>query len=106
MTDIKKPTLADLIASTPGAQSREAAQASIAARRARLLNSAAPSPPEDFTASEPLPIVGEPDVFAQAFFQRLLDKASPPRPSKPCLVVDNKGQPPTGDDDPEPPKAA
>lgn len=105
MTDRKMPTLADLIARTPGAQSRDAAQTSVIARRAQLLNSAAPPPSEDFTAPEPMPIVDAPDAFAQAFFQRLQDKELP-RTARPRLVIDNKRTPPTDEDDPGPTTAA
>ena len=105
MTDPKKPSLADLIAGTPGAQSREQASESIKARRAQLLNTTEP-PPQDFAAPEPLPIVDTPDDFAKGFFQRLMAKGDPtPQPFTPRLVVDNN-KTPDGGDEPDPPKAA
>jgi hypothetical protein len=70
MTNHKLPSLADLIAATPGAQTREDARASIKARRDKLLNASAPLPPADFAATEPLPLVDEPDTFAKEFWQR------------------------------------
>jgi hypothetical protein len=103
MTDPKKPSLADLIAGTPGAQSREQAQESIKTRRAQLLNTT--EPPPDFAAAEPLPIVDAPEDFAKSFFQRLMAKGEPtPQPFAPRLVVDNDTAP-DGDDEPDPPKA-
>lgn len=105
MSDPKKPSLADLIAATPGAQPADKARESIKARRAQLLNSSAPSP-EDFSEPEPLPFV-DADDFAKSFFQRMMDKETPAPGSKPRLVVDNEASPLSdGDDDPEPPKAA
>ncbi|MFN0218210.1 MAG: hypothetical protein ACKVP4_05270 [Hyphomicrobium sp.] len=96
----KFPSLADLIAATPGAQSRGQALASVKTRRAQLLSSAAPLPPTDFGAPEPMPLLDAPDEYAKEFFQRLMTKDMPRKGSKPRLVIDNK------DDDPEPPKAA
>jgi hypothetical protein len=105
MTDRKKPpTLADLIGRTPGAQPIQKALASIKARREKLLDTDQPSQPTDFAAPEPLPVLDAPDEFAQGFFQRLVEQQSPPRGTKPRLVVDNKTPP--DDDDPDPPKAA
>lgn len=100
MTRSKFPTLADLIAATPAAQSREQALASVKTRRAQLLSSSAPLPINDFTSAEPMPLINAPDDYAKAFFQRLIAKDVPPKRSKPRLVIDNN------DDDPEPPKAA
>lgn len=100
MTRSKFPSLADLIAATPGAQSREQALASVKTRRAQLLSTAAPLPIDDFSATEPMPLLDAPDKYAKEFFQRILTKDTPPRGSKPRLVIDNT------DDDPEPPKAA
>jgi hypothetical protein len=99
----KKPTLAELIAKTPGAQPLERARAFIKARRERLLGPAEP-PPADVSAAEPLPLVEDPDAFAKGVFQRLKEKQTPPRGSKPRLVIDNG--PRDDDDDPEPPITA
>lgn len=96
-----KPSIADLIAATPGAQTREEALASIKARRARMLASPDAAQPADFSVPEPMPILGDPEAFARAFFQRKMQEAAPPpRGVKPRIVVRND------DDDPEPPKAA
>ena len=96
-----KPSIADLIAATPGAQTREEALASIKARRARMLAASDAAQPTDFSAPEPMPILGDPEAFAREFFQRTLQEPPPPpRGVKPRLVVRND------DDDPEPPKAA
>lgn len=100
MTDDKR-SLADLIAATPGAQTREEAKRSIKARRAKLMETVAP-PPEDLASPEVIPLIDNPDAFAREFFQRLQDKEKPKRGSKPRLIVDNGGD----DDEPEPPKAA
>jgi hypothetical protein len=102
MTD-KKPSLAELIARTPGAQPLERARAFIKAKREQLLGSQAPPPADDF-APEPLPVAEDPDAFAKGVFERLKERLAPPRGSKPRLVVDNA--PRDGDDDPEPPKPA
>lgn len=96
MTKRTMPPIADLIAKTPGAQTREQALASIKARRARLLGPE-PTPPADFTAPEPMPVIDDPDQFARDFVQRVLAKDKPPpRGVKPRLVGKN-------DNDPEPP---
>lgn len=88
------PPIADLIAQTSGAQSRDQANKSLKVRRDRLLNSAA-SPPAEFETPEPLPGI-DTESYAQGFFQRMMDKESPPpRGGKPRVVVDN--------DDPKPP---
>lgn len=106
MTEKKKPSLTDLIAKTPGAQSLQRARASIKARREKLLG-AETTPPVDVAAAEPLPIVDAPDEFAKGFFQRLMHKQAPPRGSKPQLIIDNERRGTSHeDDDPEPPKAA
>lgn len=96
---MKLPQLSALIAATPGAQPLVLALARIQERREKLLKQTVP-PADDFTAAEPFSIVDAPDEFAKGFFQRLMAKETPPRGSKPRLVVTND------DDDPEPPKAA
>lgn len=99
MTDRTKPTIAELIAGTPGAQPIQQALASIKARRDKLLSKNETTKTHDFSAPEPMPVLADPDAFAKGFFERL---QNPPRGAKPRLVVSN--DPP--DDDPEPPKAA
>ena len=99
MTDRKKPTVADLIGRTPGAQPIRQALASIKARREKLPAIHQTPEPHDFSAPEPMPILDDPDAYAKGFFERL---KNPPRGAKPRLVVSNE---PPDDDDPEPPKA-
>lgn len=99
MTDRTKPTIAELIARTPGAQPTRQALASIKARRDKLRSKNETTKPHDFSAPESMPGLADPDAFAKEFFERL---KTPPRGAKPRLVVSN--DPP--DDDPEPPKAA
>jgi len=104
MPDDVLPPLADLIAKTPGAQTREQALEHIKARRARLL---AQSPidtrrDDKIAAPEPAPSAESPDDYAAGFWKRLADKDDakkrpPPRGKKPRLIVDN-------DDPPKPPK--
>ena len=97
----KFPPLADFIAATPAAQSREQAMASVKTRRAQLISSSATPPLSDFGAAEPMPLLDAPDEYAKQFFQRLITKEKTPRKrSQPRLVIDTK------DDYPEPPKAA
>ncbi len=98
----KGPTLADLIAQTPGAQTREQAIESIKARRQkRLAEKTQPAVSEDqLVKPEPLPIIEKPDQYAADFFQRLKAKEKakqkPPKRSKPRLFLDNdKYDPPS-----------
>lgn len=96
MTKKPMPPIADLIGKTPGAQTREQANASLKVRRERLLNSAAP-PPKDFVTPEPIPDI-DTESYAKGFFQRQMDKDKPPpRGSKPRVIIDN-------DDPKSPPK--
>jgi len=97
----KDQSLADLIAQTPGAQTREQAIERIKARRQkRLTKEPRPSVSEDQLAKpEPLPIIDKPDQFAADFFERLKAKEKaktrPPKRSKPRLFLDNeKPEPP------------
>ena len=60
----------------------------------RLQATAKPTPAEeDLIKREPLPMVNEPDQFAEGFFKRLKlkegAKQKPPKGSKPRLIVDN-----------------
>jgi hypothetical protein len=97
-----------LIARTSAAMPMEVALKAIADRKARLLSGrAAPLPPiieeADFAEREPMPPLDDTEAFAAGFWQRLKDrqerkKETPPRGSKPRLVVDN--------DNPVPPKKA
>ena len=104
MPDDTLPPLAELIAKTPGAQTREQALAHMRARRARLL---APPPTdsqrdEKISAPEPAPVIKDPDDYAARFWARQAAKDAekrrpPPRGKKPRLIVDN-------DDPPKPPE--
>jgi hypothetical protein len=80
------------------------ALASIKARREKLLGTPDTSAPQDFSATEPMPILDAPDEYAKGFFDRLKNKEEPPRGIKPRLVVSNEPKS-DSDDDPEPPKA-
>ncbi len=112
MTKRPLPPLAELIAMTPGAQSREQAQASIKRRRERRLKTEPAVSPADFATPEPIPpnIVDHPIGFGKDFWTRFAAKDKPPpRGSKPRVVVNNdpkRKKKPDKDDDPEPPKAA
>lgn len=101
-TGESKASLAELIAQTPGAQTREQLLERIKARQQkRLKKQSSPAPAEEaLVTPEPLPIVHQPDKFAADFFARLKEKtkatqkdnpkAKPtPKRSKPRLVVDN-----------------
>ena len=99
MTKKPTPPIADLIAQTPGAQTRDEAKASLKARRERLLNTTA-TPLADPTAPEPIPDV-DTQGYARDFFARMMEKETqnqkpPARGSKPRIVIDN--------DDPQPPE--
>ena len=108
-TGESRPSLADLIAQTPGAQTREQLRERIKARQQKRLKkqSNPASAEEELVTPEPLPIVNQPDQFAADFFARLKEKTkatqkdkpkakpTPTKPSKPRLVVDN--------DKPDPP---
>ena len=88
----QRPPIADLIARTPGAQTRDEALASIKARRERLLGTTATAP-ADPAAAEPLPDI-DTEAFAKEFFRRQMEKdAPPPRGGKPRLAVDNDNEP-------------
>lgn len=94
MTD--KDKRADLIARTPGAQPRDAAHASIKARREQLLSTTAAAPP-DPAAPEPMPDI-DTQAYARDFYARLINKdadaSKPPPRGRPRLVVDNDDDPP------------
>jgi len=98
-----KASLADLIAQTPGAQTREQLLERIKARqkkRSKKSQQSAPSE-EELVTPEPLPIVNQPDQFAAGYWERLKEKTkaaqkgnpkaktTPTKRSKPRLVVDN-----------------
>ena len=99
-----------LIARTPAAVPVELALKAIADRKARLLSGGlvpSRSPPAiedaDVAEREPMPSLDDTEAFAAGFWQRLKEKEdaktkTPPRGSKPRLVVDN--------DDPVPPEKA
>jgi len=97
--------ITEMIARSPGAQTREQALASLKARRARFLAQPPVDSPRndepDLTRPEPMPFVDDPDAFAAGFWTRFNNKAPPltpappPRGRKPRIVVDNtKPQPP------------
>jgi len=99
-----KASLADLIAQTPGAQTREQLLERIKARqkkRSKKSHQSAPSE-EQLSKPEPLPLIlSNPDKYAAKFFAQLKEKekatqkdkpkakTTPTKRSKPRLVVDN-----------------
>ncbi len=97
-SDLPRPipqlSLAELIAQTPGAQTRQEALAHV---RARTQTAKPPSQQplldDDIIKAEPMPIIDKPDVYAADFFQRLKmkekGKQKPPKRQKPRLVIDN-----------------
>jgi hypothetical protein len=90
----KKPSLAELIAQTPGAQPRMELEKKIEERRQKRRLPQSPAAPDiDVAQPEPLPIIDKPDQFAADFFARLKqkekEKPKPPKRSKPRLVIDN-----------------
>lgn len=107
MSDDKMPSIADLIAQTPGSQPLDQALASVAARRARLLGQDRPEAAAGGTADEAAP-PPEPHDWAERYtdpaaVKSVLDalQPKPAQPFKPTLVVDNeKPDPPGG----KPPK--
>jgi hypothetical protein len=106
-TEEKRPTgelsLADLIAQTPGAQTREQLIERINARRQKRSKEQANQAPaeEELVTPEPLPFVNQPARFAAGFLERFKEKTkatqkdtpkaktTPTKRSKPRLVVDN-----------------
>jgi len=101
-------SIEELIARTPAAIPAATALKAIADRKAYLLSGGlvpSRSPPAvdepDVAEREPMPPLDDTEAFAAGFWQRLKDKENakketPPRGSKPRLVVDN--------DNPLPPK--
>ena len=103
----KPLSLAELIARTPGAQSREALRERINMRHQPPPKPAKPASAcdDELGTPEPAPFLDRPDDFAAGFFARMKDKAKathtdkpktkPGKRSKPRIVVDNeKPQPP------------
>lgn len=92
MTDEKMPSIADLIAETPGAQPLDQALASVAARRARLLGDDGTDSAASGASTPP-----EPDDWAERYtdpaaVKSILDalQPKPAQPFKPHIVVDNE----------------
>ena len=88
-----------LMAASPLAIPLQRALQNIARRRATLLQPQA-TPPADFAAPEPLPLLGDSEAFAEAFFRRLMTEQRlseknkhAPQPTKPRLVVSNDNDP-------------
>jgi hypothetical protein len=99
---IDKASLAELIAHTPGAQTREQAIESIKRRRQKQhIEKPQPAISDDQIAKpEPLPIIDNPEDFAKGFYQRLQAKEKakqkPPKRSKPRLLLNNEKSDPSG----------
>ena len=71
MTDKEKPkTLDELIASTPAAQPLSDALENIRVRRKRLLDMPASPPVDAAITPEAIPVIDNPDAFAQDFWER------------------------------------
>lgn len=95
--DDPPPPLKDLIAQTPGAQTREKALESIKARRAKILKATPTSPKQDETigAAEPMPAVELPDPPPPPKPKRTQQNQSgaserPPRPFPPHATKKNQ----------------
>ena len=76
----------ELIAQTPGAQTREQALAHIAARERASApkTSQHPVPSEEgLTKHEPTPLIDSPDDYAAGYFKRLKEKEKTPTKAKP-----------------------
>jgi hypothetical protein len=99
---VTKASLAELIAQTPGAQTREQVIERIKKRQQkRLIEKPQPAISEEQIAKpEPLPIIDNPDDFAKGFYQRLQAKENakqkPPKGSKPRLLLNNEKSDPPG----------
>ena len=80
-----KPSLADLIAQTPGAQSREQLLERIKARQQKRSNKQQKPAPseEDLTKPEPINIISDPYSSAPDVIQRLLASAKAKQKEKP-----------------------
>ena len=108
MSKSKRPPLKDILAKTPGANTRADAETFVAQRRAELLNNPTTStpPPQQADAPEPAPILENPERYAEDFWQRFVDKQNtgkkpakkprkkPGRPTKrpsPFTVIDGEG---------------
>jgi hypothetical protein len=87
-TEEKRPAgklpLADLIAQTPGAQTREQLLERINARQQkRPKNLSNPTPSEEgLTKHEPTPLIDSPDDYAAGYFKRLKEKEKTPTKAK------------------------
>lgn len=103
MTKKPMPPIADLIAETPGAQTRQEAHAHIKARREQWRASEA-TPPGDVTQAEPMPPIDGEDIepFAKGFWQRHMEKEKPKRGGKPQLTIVRNDK----DDEPPPDEPA
>ncbi len=92
-----KVSLSELIAKTPGAQTREQLLERIKAREGKRTKTSPRSAPseEQLSTPEPMPMV-DADKFAEGYFKRLKAKEEVKRPrSKPRIVVDNDKPSPT-----------
>lgn len=116
MRKYTRPPLADILAKTPGANTRADAEEFAAKRRAELLGApvSTPQPPEPDIAPEQAPIIENPDRYAEDFWQRFVEKQNtgkktakkpapkssrkkPGRPTKrpsPFTVIDGEGDEP------------
>ena len=76
MSKRKRPPLSDLIAKTPGANTRAQAKAFLKMRRAEI--TAQPPAPPDLERRpqerEPAPVIDDPDRYGSEFWQRFVDK--------------------------------
>ena len=90
-----EPSLVELIAQTPGAQTREQALAHIKARQQKCIKKPLQSVPseEQLATPEPFPIIDNPEQHAANFWKRFNakeeEKRKPPKGSKPRLLIDN-----------------
>jgi hypothetical protein len=70
-----EPARSDLIAKTPGAQTRESAIQHLRKRRASYVVPEEPEP--DFAAREPMPIIDAPEAYAEGYLRRRAEGLRP-----------------------------
>jgi hypothetical protein len=82
MSKRKRPPLADLIAKTPGANTRTQAKAFLKMRRAEITAQPAIAPDLELRTQEPepAPIIDDADRYGSEFWQRFIDKQNAGKP--------------------------
>jgi hypothetical protein len=83
MTKRKRPPLSDIIAKTPGANTRAQAKAFLKMRRAEI-TAQPPLPPERALQTlerEPAHVIDDADKYGTEFWQRFIDKQNAGKPA-------------------------